>query len=52
MHDYLTLLAVQTDDAGKYTELLLLYRWSAFFHGFSAAREGRRKTAIRSRRAN
>jgi hypothetical protein len=30
-HDYLTLVAVQNDDAGKYTELLLMYRWSAFF---------------------
>jgi hypothetical protein len=36
-HDYLTLVAVQKDNAGKYTELLLLYRWSVFFHGASAA---------------
>jgi hypothetical protein len=38
-HDYLTLVAVRNDDAGKYTELLLLYRWSAFFGPVSAPPE-------------
>jgi hypothetical protein len=36
IHDYLTLVAVQKDNAGKYTKLLLLYRWSAFFGPVSA----------------
>jgi hypothetical protein len=27
-HDYATLVAVEKDAAGKYTDLLLLYRWS------------------------
>jgi hypothetical protein len=27
-HDYVTLVAVEKDAAGKYTDLLLLYRWS------------------------
>jgi hypothetical protein len=30
-HDLLTLVAIQRDDDGKYTTLLLLYRWSVFF---------------------
>jgi hypothetical protein len=30
-HDFLTLVAVQKDDDGKYTQVLLLYRWSVFF---------------------
>ena len=29
-HDYLTLVAVRTDEAGRFTELLLLYRWSGY----------------------
>jgi hypothetical protein len=29
--NFLTLVAIQKDDAGKYTELLLLYRWSVNF---------------------
>ena len=29
--DFLTLVAIQKDDAGKYTQLLLLYRWSTYF---------------------
>jgi hypothetical protein len=35
--DLLTLVAIQTDDAGKYTELLLLYRWSLFFGPVSSS---------------
>src|ERR1017187_6186347 len=27
-HDYVTLVAMENDAAGKYTELFLLYRWS------------------------
>ncbi|HTV80670.1 MAG TPA: hypothetical protein VMF03_20635 [Steroidobacteraceae bacterium] len=30
-HNYLTLDAIQKDDAGKYSEFLLLYRWSAYY---------------------
>jgi hypothetical protein len=30
-HDFLTLVAVQRDDDGKFTALLLLYRWSVFY---------------------
>jgi len=37
VRDYLTLVAVQKDNAGKYTELLLLYRWSAFYQGAQGA---------------
>jgi hypothetical protein len=37
VHDYLTLVAIQKDEAGKYTELLLLYRWSALFGSASDA---------------
>jgi hypothetical protein len=29
--DFLTLVAIQKDDAGKYSELLLLNRWPAYF---------------------
>ena len=36
-HDYLTLVAVSNDVAGKYTELLLLYRWSTYFGPVSAS---------------
>jgi hypothetical protein len=39
VHDYLTLVALRNDNAGKYTELLLLYRWSAFYQEASAATE-------------
>jgi hypothetical protein len=38
-HDFLTLVAIQKDDAGKYTELLLLYRWSVFFGSVSSSPE-------------
>jgi hypothetical protein len=27
-HDYVTLVTLENDNAGKYTELLLMYRWS------------------------
>src|ERR1700733_2240162 len=30
-HDVLTLVAIQRDDDGKYTSLILLYRWSIHF---------------------
>jgi hypothetical protein len=30
-HDSLTLVATQKDDGGKYTTLILLYRWSVFY---------------------
>src|SRR5580658_10087454 len=30
-HDFLTLVAIQRDDDGKYTVLLLLYRWAAYY---------------------
>jgi hypothetical protein len=36
---FLTLVAIQKDDAGKYTELLLLYRWSVFFGSASSSPE-------------
>jgi hypothetical protein len=39
--DFLTLVAIQKDDAGKYTELLLLYRWSAYFGPVSSSPEDR-----------
>jgi hypothetical protein len=29
-HDFLTLVAIQQDDDGKYAALLLLYRWSVY----------------------
>jgi len=34
---FLTLVAIQKDDTGKYTELLLLYRWSVFFGSVSSS---------------
>jgi len=30
-HDFLTLVAIQQDDDGKYAAFLLLYRWTAFY---------------------
>jgi hypothetical protein len=30
-HDFLTLVAIQKDDDGKYTALILLYRWAVFY---------------------
>jgi hypothetical protein len=36
-HDYLTLVAIQKDDDGKYTALLLLYRWAVFYGGMPFA---------------
>jgi hypothetical protein len=30
-HNFLTLVAIQKDDQGKFTALLLLYRWSSFY---------------------
>jgi hypothetical protein len=30
-HDFLTLVATQKDDDGKYTALLLLYRWAVYY---------------------
>jgi hypothetical protein len=38
-HDYLTLVATQQDDDGKYTTLLLLYRWSVFYGAAPLAAE-------------
>ena len=35
-HDYLRLVAVRIDNAGKYSELFVLYRWSAAFSGMPA----------------
>ena len=32
-HDFLTLVAVQQDDDGKYTALMLLYRWTVYYGG-------------------
>ena len=32
-HDFLTLVAIQKDDDGKYTALLLLYRWAVYYGG-------------------
>jgi hypothetical protein len=32
-HDFLTLVAIQRDDDGKYTALMLLYRWTVFYGG-------------------
>jgi hypothetical protein len=37
--DFLTLVAIQKDDAGKFTDLLLLYRWSADFGPVSSSPE-------------
>jgi len=33
VHDYVTLVALEKDNAGKYTQLLLMYRWSVAFKG-------------------
>jgi len=38
-HDFLTLVAIQKDDDGKYTQMLLLYRWSVFFSPPSSSPE-------------
>jgi hypothetical protein len=38
-HDFLTLVAIQRDDDGKYTQVLLLYRWSVFFSPPSSSPE-------------
>jgi hypothetical protein len=32
-HDFLTLVAIQKDDDGKYTALILLYRWAVYYGG-------------------
>jgi hypothetical protein len=32
-HDFLTLIAIQQDDDGKYTALILLYRWAVYYGG-------------------
>jgi len=37
--DFLTLVAIQRDDTGKYTDLLLLYRWSVLFGPVASAPE-------------
>jgi hypothetical protein len=37
--DYVTLMALENDNAGKYTELLLAYRWSVVFHGVASPPE-------------
>jgi hypothetical protein len=36
-HGYLTLVAIQKDDAGKYSDLLLLYRWSVLYGAASSS---------------
>jgi hypothetical protein len=33
VHEYVTLVALEKDNAGKYTQLLLMYRWSVSFKG-------------------
>jgi hypothetical protein len=38
-HDFLTLVAIQKDDDGKYSQMLLLYRWSVFFGPVSSSPE-------------
>jgi hypothetical protein len=38
-HDFLTLVAVQRDEQGQYTTLLLLYDWSAYYDPEHAAAE-------------
>jgi hypothetical protein len=35
--DYVTLVAAEQDNAGKYTDLFLMYRWSITFHGMAPA---------------
>lgn len=32
-HDFLTLVAIQRDDDGKYSAFLLLYRWESYYGG-------------------
>jgi hypothetical protein len=32
-HDFLTLVAIQQDNDGKYTALILLYRWAVYYGG-------------------
>ena len=32
-HDFLTLVAIQKDDEGKHTALILLYRWAVYYGG-------------------
>jgi hypothetical protein len=32
-HDFLTLVAIQKDDDGKHTALILLYRWAVYYGG-------------------
>jgi hypothetical protein len=39
-HDYATVVAVEKDAAGKYTDLLLLYRWSIPSYTASTSAEG------------
>jgi hypothetical protein len=39
-HDFLTLVATQQDNDGKYTTLLLLYRWSAYYDPAAAPGSG------------
>jgi hypothetical protein len=36
-HDFLTLVAVQQDNDGKYTALMLLYRWANYYGGAAFA---------------
>ena len=38
-HDFLTLVAVQRDEDGQYTALLLLYRWSVFYDAARSSAE-------------
>lgn len=33
--DYVTLVAAEQDNAGRYTDLFLMYRWSISFHGMA-----------------
>jgi hypothetical protein len=32
-HDFLTLIAIQQDDDGKYTAMMLIYRWASYYGG-------------------
>jgi hypothetical protein len=36
-HGFLTLVAIQRDDAGKYSDLILVYRWSVLYGSASSA---------------
>ena len=38
-HDFLTLVAVQRDEDGQYSSLLLLYRWSVFYDAAHSSAE-------------